>query len=295
MGKVYQNITSLIGNTPLLELSTIEREENLEARVLVKLEYFNPGGSVKDRIALAMVEDAERRGALKPGGTIIEPTSGNTGVGLAMVAAAKGYKAIIVMPDTMSQERRKLIKAYGATLVLTPGAEGMKGSIAKAQEILASTDNAIIPQQFENPANAAVHYLTTGQEIWKDTEGQVDIFVAGVGTGGTLSGVARALKEHKASVKAYAVEPAASPVLAGGSQDTGHRPRLCGQELRRQPGRRHHRGRKRRGHGWCTPHCTLAGRAGGHLVGGRNTRRHRAGQEEREPGQDHRGPAPRHG
>ena len=216
MGKVYQNITSLIGNTPLLELSTIEREENLEARVLVKLEYFNPGGSVKDRIALAMVEDAERRGALKPGGTIIEPTSGNTGVGLAMVAAAKGYKAIIVMPDTMSQERRKLIKAYGATLVLTPGAEGMKGSIAKAQEILASTDNAIIPQQFENPANAAVHYLTTGQEIWKDTEGQVDIFVAGVGTGGTLSGVARALKEHKASVKAYAVEPAASPVLAGG-------------------------------------------------------------------------------
>lgn len=216
MGKIYQNITSLVGNTPLLELSTIEREENLEARVIVKLEYFNPGGSVKDRIALAMVEDAERRGALKPGGTIIEPTSGNTGVGLAMVAAAKGYKAIIVMPDTMSQERRKLIKAYGATLVLTPGAEGMKGSIAKAQEILASTDNAIIPQQFENPANAAVHYLTTGQEIWKDTEGQVDIFVAGVGTGGTLSGVARALKEHKASVKAYAVEPAASPVLAGG-------------------------------------------------------------------------------
>ena len=213
MGKIYQNITSLIGNTPLLQLTGID---GLKATVLLKLEYFNPGGSVKDRIALAMIEDAERNGRLKPGGTIIEPTSGNTGVGLAMVAAAKGYKAIIVMPETMSVERRKLIKGYGAELVLTPGADGMKGAIAKAQELLAATDNAIIPQQFENPANPAIHYLTTGQEIWKDTEGAVDIFVAGVGTGGTLSGVARALKEHKASVEAYAVEPAASPVLAGG-------------------------------------------------------------------------------
>lgn len=213
MGKIYQNITSLIGNTPLLQLTDVK---DLKATVLLKLEYFNPGGSVKDRIALAMVEDAERTGRLKPGGTIIEPTSGNTGVGLAMVAAAKGYKAIIVMPETMSVERRKLIKGYGAELVLTPGADGMKGAIAKAKELLAATDNAIIPQQFENPANPAVHYLTTGQEIWKDTEGTVDIFVAGVGTGGTLTGVARALKEHKASVEAYAVEPAASPVLAGG-------------------------------------------------------------------------------
>lgn len=216
MGKVYQKITSLIGETPLLELATIEKEENLEARVLVKLEYFNPGGSVKDRIALAMIEDAERRGKLKPGGTIIEPTSGNTGVGLAMVAAAKGYKAVIVMPETMSVERRKLIKAYGAQLVLTPGAQGMKGAIAKAQELLAQTQNAIIPQQFDNPANAAIHELTTGQEIWRDTEGEVDIFVAGVGTGGTVSGVSRALKAHKASVKVYAIEAAASPVLSGG-------------------------------------------------------------------------------
>lgn len=215
--KIYQQSSSLIGNTPLLEVAKIEKEEGLHARVLVKLEYFNPGGSVKDRVALAMVEVAERSGALREGGTIIEPTSGNTGVGLAMVAAAKGYKAVIVMPETMSEERRRLIAAYGAELVLTPGAEGMKGAIAKAEQLLAETPGAIIPQQFENPANPQVHYTTTGPEIWRDTEGTVDILVAGVGTGGTLSGVARALKERKPQVKAFAVEPASSPVLSGGA------------------------------------------------------------------------------
>ncbi len=214
--KTFSTVTELIGSTPLLEVQNIEQAKGLKARLLVKLEYFNPGGSVKDRVALAMVEAAERSGALKPGGTIIEPTSGNTGVGLAMVAAARGYKAIIVMPETMSEERRRLIAAYGAQLVLTPGSEGMKGAIAKAQQLLEATPGAIIPQQFENPANPQVHYLTTGPEIWRDTDGAVDILVAGVGTGGTLSGAAHALKEHKPSVKAYAVEPASSPVLAGG-------------------------------------------------------------------------------
>lgn len=214
--KTFSTVTELIGSTPLLEVQNIEQDKGLKAHLLVKLEYFNPGGSVKDRVALAMVEAAERSGALKPGGTIIEPTSGNTGVGLAMVAAARGYKAIIVMPETMSEERRRLIAAYGAQLVLTPGSEGMKGAIAKAQQLLEATPGAIIPQQFENPANPQVHYLTTGPEIWRDTDGAVDILVAGVGTGGTLSGAAHALKEHKPSVKAYAVEPASSPVLAGG-------------------------------------------------------------------------------
>lgn len=214
--KTFSTVTELIGSTPLLEVKNIEQAMGLKARLLVKLEYFNPGGSVKDRVALAMVEAAERSGALKPGGTIIEPTSGNTGVGLAMVAAARGYKAVIVMPETMSEERRRLIAAYGAQLVLTPGSEGMKGAIAKAQQLLEATPGAIIPQQFENPANPQVHYLTTGPEIWRDTDGTVDILVAGVGTGGTLSGTARALKEHKPAVKAYAVEPASSPVLAGG-------------------------------------------------------------------------------
>lgn len=214
--KTFSTVTELIGSTPLLEVKNIEQAMGLKARLLVKLEYFNPGGSVKDRVALAMVEAAERSGALKPGGTIIEPTSGNTGVGLAMVAAAKGYKAVMVMPETMSEERRRLIAAYGAQLVLTPGSEGMKGAIAKAQQLLEATPGAIIPQQFENPANPQVHYLTTGPEIWRDTDGAVDILVAGVGTGGTLSGTAHALKEHKPSVKAYAVEPASSPVLAGG-------------------------------------------------------------------------------
>ncbi len=214
--KTFSTVTELIGSTPLLEVKNIEQAMGLKARLLVKLEYFNPGGSVKDRVALAMVEAAERSGALKPGGTIIEPTSGNTGVGLAMVAAARGYKAVIVMPETMSEERRRLIAAYGAQLVLTPGSEGMKGAIAKAQQLLEATPGAIIPQQFENPANPQVHYLTTGPEIWRDTDGAVDVLVAGVGTGGTLSGTARALKERKPGVKAYAVEPASSPVLAGG-------------------------------------------------------------------------------
>ena len=214
--KTFSTVTELIGGTPLLEVKSIEQAMGLKARLLVKLEYFNPGGSVKDRVALAMVEAAERSGALKHGGTIIEPTSGNTGVGLAMVAAARGYKAIIVMPETMSEERRRLIAAYGAQLVLTPGSEGMKGAIAKAQQLLEATPGAIIPQQFENPANPQVHYLTTGPEIWRDTDGEVDVIVAGVGTGGTLSGTAHALKELKPSVRAYAVEPASSPVLAGG-------------------------------------------------------------------------------
>ena len=214
--KTFSTVTELIGGTPLLEVKSIEQAMGLKARLLVKLEYFNPGGSVKDRVALAMVEAAERSGALKQGGTIIEPTSGNTGVGLAMVAAARGYKAIIVMPETMSEERRRLIAAYGAQLVLTPGSEGMKGAIAKARQLLEATPGAIIPQQFENPANPQVHYLTTGPEIWRDTDGEVDVIVAGVGTGGTLSGTAHALKELKPSVRAYAVEPASSPVLAGG-------------------------------------------------------------------------------
>lgn len=214
--KTFSTVTELIGGTPLLEVKSIEHAMGLKARLLVKLEYFNPGGSVKDRVALAMVEAAERSGALKQGGTIIEPTSGNTGVGLAMVAAARGYKAIIVMPETMSEERRRLIAAYGAQLVLTPGSEGMKGAIAKARQLLEATPGAIIPQQFENPANPQVHYLTTGPEIWRDTDGEVDVIVAGVGTGGTLSGTAHALKELKPSVRAYAVEPASSPVLAGG-------------------------------------------------------------------------------
>lgn len=205
-----------MGNTPLLELKTIENELGLKARLVAKIEFFNPGGSVKDRIALAMIEDAERKGTLKPGGTIIEPTSGNTGVGLAMVAAAKGYRAIIVMPETMSEERRRIIKAYGAELVLTPGSEGMKGSIAKAKEILAETDNAIIPMQFDNPANTAIHEVTTACEIWEATNGQVDVVVAGAGTGGTISGIAHTLKAKKSGLKAFTVEPAASPVLAGG-------------------------------------------------------------------------------
>lgn len=217
MAKIHQKLTELIGNTPLVRINELTKDPEVKAEVIAKLEYFNPGGSVKDRVALAMVEAAERSGALREGGTIIEPTSGNTGVGLAMVAAAKGYKAVIVMPETMSEERRRLIAAYGAELVLTPGAEGMKGAIAKAEQLLAETPGAIIPQQFENPANPQVHYATTGPEIWRDTEGTVDIVVAGVGTGGTLSGVARALKERKPQVEAFAVEPASSPVLSGGA------------------------------------------------------------------------------
>ncbi len=216
MAKIATKITQLIGNTPLLETENYNRTEGLEATLLVKLEYFNPGGSVKDRIALAMVEDAERRGILAPGATLIEPTSGNTGIGLAVVAAAKGYRLILTMPETMSLERRNILKALGAELVLTPGAEGMKGAIARSESLREETPGSVILRQFENPANPAVHERTTGEEIWQETEGKVDIFVAGVGTGGTVSGVGRILKNHKPGVRVVAVEPADSPVLSGG-------------------------------------------------------------------------------
>ncbi len=215
--KVYKKITDLIGHTPLLELGNIEAEEKLEAKIYAKLEYFNPAGSVKDRIAKAMLEDAEAKGALKPGSTIIEPTSGNTGIGLASAAAAKGYKLIIAMPETMSVERRKLMKAYGAELVLTEGAKGMKGAIAKAEELAKEIPDSFIPSQFSNPANPAAHEKTTGVEIWDDTDGTVDIFVAGVGTGGTITGTGRYLKSKNPNVKVVAVEPATSPVLSKGT------------------------------------------------------------------------------
>ena len=217
MEKIARKLTDLIGNTPLLELSNYNKSNGLKARLIVKIESFNPAGSVKDRVALAMIEDAETSGLLKPGATIIEPTSGNTGIGLAFVAASKGYKLILTMPDTMSVERRNLLKALGAELVLTPGANGMKGAIARAEELKAATPGAVILQQFDNPANPAMHERTTGQEIWRDTEGHVDIFVAGVGTGGTVSGVGAALKKHNPAVKVVAVEPTDSPVLSGGA------------------------------------------------------------------------------
>ena len=217
MAKIYENLTALIGNTPLVELKQIEKVEQLQARLIAKVEYFNPGGSVKDRIALAMIEDAEAKGLLKPGAVIIEPTSGNTGIGLAWVASVKGYKLILTMPETMSVERQNLLKALGATLVLTPGAEGMKGAIRKANELKEQHPGAIIPQQFENAANPAIHERTTGEEIWRDTDGVVDYFVAGVGTGGRLSGTARSLKKHNPLLKAIGVEPAGSPVLSGGN------------------------------------------------------------------------------
>lgn len=216
MKKIAQRLTDLVGNTPLLELNNYSKNKGLRAHVIVKLEYFNPAGSVKDRVALAMIEDAETKGLLKPGATIIEPTSGNTGVGLAFVAAAKGYKLVLTMPDTMSMERRNLLKALGAELVLTPGADGMKGAIARAEELQASTPGSLILQQFDNQANPAVHERTTGQEIWQDTDGKVDIFVAGVGTGGTVSGVGTALKKHNPKIQVVAVEPEDSPVLSGG-------------------------------------------------------------------------------
>ena len=216
MATIYQSFTELIGRTPLLELRNIEKAENLQAKLIVKLEYFNPGGSVKDRIALAMIEAAEQSGQLKPGALIIEPTSGNTGVGLAWVASVKGYQLILTMPETMSIERQNLLKALGAKLILTPGSEGMKGAIRKANELKEANPGAFIPQQFENPANPEAHLRTTAEEIWQDTDGQVDIFVAGVGTGGTLSGTATGLKRHKPTVKAVAVEPESSHVLSGG-------------------------------------------------------------------------------
>ena len=216
MSRIYTSAQQLIGGTPLLELCNMEKKLGLKAKVLAKLEYFNPAGSVKDRVGLAMIDDAEAKGILKPGATIIEPTSGNTGIGLALVAAARGYRAIIVMPDSMSMERRMLMSAYGAELVLTPGAQGMSGAIAKAEALAASIPGSFIPDQFNNPANAAAHYKSTGPEIWNDTDGEVDVFIAGVGTGGTITGTGRYLKERKPDVKVIAVEPADSPLLSGG-------------------------------------------------------------------------------
>ena len=213
---VYKAISDLIGNTPLVELTHIEEKEGLDSRVVAKVEFFNPAGSVKDRIAKKMIEDAEKKGVIKPGATLIEPTSGNTGIGIASVAAAKGYKAIMTMPETMSVERRNLLKAYGAKVVLTDGKAGMKGAIAKAKELAATIPNSFIPSQFENPSNPQAHYESTGPEIWKDTEGKVDIFVAGVGTGGTVSGTGKYLKDQNPNVKVVAVEPATSPVLSQG-------------------------------------------------------------------------------
>ena len=216
MSNIYTSIDQTIGHTPLLELTGIEKKLGLKARVLVKLEYFNPAGSVKDRVAKAMIDAAEASGQLQPGGTIIEPTSGNTGIGLAAIAAARGYRMIVTMPETMSVERRKLMRGYGAELVLTEGAKGMKGAIAKAEELKAEIPGSIIAGQFVNPANPAIHKATTGPEIWEDTDGEVDVFVAGVGTGGTVTGVGGYLKEHKPEVKVVAVEPAGSPVLSKG-------------------------------------------------------------------------------
>lgn len=216
MAKIYKSAVELIGNTPLLEVGNIEKELGLEARVLVKLEYFNPAGSAKDRIALNMIEDAEAKGTLKPGSVIIEPTSGNTGIGLASIAAVKGYRVILTMPETMSVERRNILKAYGAEIVLTDGTKGMNGAIEKANELAAEYENSFIPGQFENPANPEIHRKTTGPEIWKDTEGNVDIFVAGVGTGGTITGVGEYLRSQNPNIKVVAVEPATSPVLSQG-------------------------------------------------------------------------------
>jgi len=216
MSNIYKSITELIGKTPLLEMSNYEKKYNLQSKIIAKLEYFNPAGSVKDRIAYAMISDAEQKGLLKKGFVIIEPTSGNTGIGIASVASAKGYRAILTMPETMSVERRNILKAYGAEVVLTEGAKGMKGSIAKAEELAKEIPNSYIPAQFDNPANPAIHYATTGPEIWDDTDGNVDIFVAGIGTGGTITGVGKFLKEKNPAVKIVAIEPTDSPVLSKG-------------------------------------------------------------------------------
>lgn len=220
MANIYQGILGLIGNTPLVEVANLEKKYNLEAKLLVKVEYFNPAGSVKDRIAKAMIEDAEAAGTLKEGSVIIEPTSGNTGIGLAAIAAAKGYRVILTMPETMSVERRNILKAYGAEIVLTEGAKGMKGAIAKAEELAKETEGAFIPGQFVNPSNPKIHKETTGPEIWKDTDGAVDVFVAGVGTGGTLTGTGEYLKAQKPEIKVVAVEPETSPVLSEGKAGT---------------------------------------------------------------------------
>ena len=298
MSKIYTSADQLIGHTPLLELTHIENAENLEAKILAKLEYFNPAGSVKDRIARAMIDDAEATGKLKPGSVIIEPTSGNTGIGLASVAAARGYRIIIVMPETMSVERRQLMKAYGAELVLTDGAKGMKGAIAKADELAKEIPNSFVPGQFVNPANPDAHKRTTGPEIWEDTDGKVDIFVAGVGTGGTVTGVGEYLKSQNPNVKVVAVEPASSPVLSKGhcgrAQDSGHRRRLCARRAEHQGLRRDHP-RHQRGR-LCHRQAgrPQGGRAGRHLLRRCDLGRHPAGQAPREQGQDHRGPAARH-
>lgn len=215
-GRIYKSVDEFIGNTPLMEVTNLEKDQNLEARVLVKLEYLNPAGSVKDRVAKSMIEDAEERGVLKPGATIIEPTSGNTGIGLAAIAASRGYRLILTMPETMSVERRNILKAYGAEIVLTEGAKGMSGAIAKAEELAASIEGSFLAGQFDNPANPTAHRKSTGPEIWEDTEGTVDLFVAGVGTGGTITGVGGYLKEKKPGLKIVAVEPSDSPVLSGG-------------------------------------------------------------------------------